>query len=81
LNINLAMLANKISKSDIKAASLKFVKERFGFVNLKSAEKYEIDFKSHRISYEVGMIQTLEKAGYKKEGNSYVYDSEYNNSK
>jgi hypothetical protein len=75
------MLANKISKSDIKAASLKFVKERFGFVNLKSAERYEIDLRSHRISYEVGMIQTLEKAGYRKEGNSYIYNPEYNNSK
>lgn len=74
-------LPQKITKSDIKAASLKFVKERFGFINLKSAEKYEIDLRSHRISYEVGMIQVLEKIGYKKQGNSYTYDSEYNNSK
>lgn len=74
-------LPQKITKSDIKAASLKFVKERFGFINLKSAEKYEIDLRSHRISYEVGMIQVLEKIGYKKQGNSYIYDSEYNNSK
>ena len=74
-------LPQKITKSDIKAASLKFVKERFGFINLKSAEKYEIDLRSHRISYEVGMIQVLEKIGYKKQGNSYIYDSEYHNSK
>jgi hypothetical protein len=71
----------KISKSDIKAASLKFVKERFGFTNLKSAEKYDLDLRSHRISYEIGMIQTIEKIGYRKEGNSYIYDTEYNASK
>lgn len=71
----------KISKSDIKAASLKFVKERFGFTNLKSAEKYDLDLRSHRISYEIGMIQTIEKIGYRKEGNSYIYDTEYNTSK
>jgi hypothetical protein len=71
----------KISKSDIKAASLKFVKERFGFTNLKSAEKYDLDLGSHRISYEIGMIQTIEKIGYRKEGNSYIYDTEYNTSK
>lgn len=71
----------KISQSDIKAASLKFVKERFGFTNLKSAEKYDLDLRSHRISYEVGMIQTIEKIGYRKEGNSYIYDTEYNTSK
>lgn len=69
-------LSRKISKSDIKAASLKFVKERFGFVNLRSAESYDIDLRSHRISYEVGMIQALEKIGYKKNGNSYIYESE-----
>ena len=72
---------HKISKSDIKAASLKFVKERFGFTNLKSAEKYDLDLRSHRISYEIGMIQTIEKIGYRKEGNSYIYDTEYNTSK
>ena len=71
----------KISQSDIKAASLKFVKERFGFTNLRSAEKYDLDLRSHRISYEVGMIQTIEKIGYRKEGNSYIYDTEYNTSK
>jgi hypothetical protein len=71
----------KISQSDIKAASLKFVKERFGFTNLKSAEKYDLDLRSHRISYEVGMIQTIEKIGYRKEGNSFIYDTEYNTSK
>ena len=72
---------HKISKSDIKAASLKFVKERFGFTNLKSAEKYDLDLRSHRISYEIGMIQTIEKIGYRKEGNSYIDDTEYNTSK
>jgi len=72
----------KISQSDIKAASLKFIKERFGFTNLKAAEKYfDLDVKSHRISYEIGMIQTIEKIGYRKEGNSYIYDTEYNTSK
>ena len=71
----------KISQSDIKAASLKFVKERFGFTNLRSAEKYDLDLRSHRISYEVGMIQTIEKIGYRKEGNTYIYDTEYNTSK
>ena len=70
------ILPQKISQSDIKASSLKFVKERFGFSNLKSAEKYDIDLRSHRISYEVGMIQTLEKMGYKKQGNSFIYESE-----
>jgi hypothetical protein len=74
-------IPHKISQSDIKAASLKFVKERFGFTNLKSAEKYDLDLRSHRISYEVGMIQTIEKIGYRKEGNSYIYDTEYNTSK
>lgn len=69
-------LPDKITQSDIKAASLKFVKERFGFVNLRSAESYDINIKSHRISYEVGMIQTLEKAGYKRKGNSYLYGGE-----
>lgn len=69
------MIPKKISQSDIKAASLKFIKERFGFVNLKSAEKYEIDIRSHRISYEIGMIQTLEKMGYSKKGNSYIDES------
>jgi hypothetical protein len=74
-------IPHKISQSDIKAASLKFVKERFGFTNLKSAEKYDLDLRSHRISYEVGMIQTIEKIGYRKERNSYIYDTEYNTSK
>jgi hypothetical protein len=74
-------ISHKISQSEIKAASLKFVKERFGFTNLKSAEKYDLDLRSHRISYEVGMIQTIEKIGYRKEGNSYIYDTEYNTSK
>jgi hypothetical protein len=31
--------------------------------------------------YEIGMIQTIEKIGYRKEGNSYIYDTEYNTSK
>ena len=57
----------KITDSEIKAASLKFVKERFGLTKLSSNENYgDIDLKSHRISYEAGIKETLIKIGYNR---------------
>lgn len=63
----------KISESEIKAASLKFVKERFGFQNLKSAKNSDIDLNSHRISFEAGIITLLRENGYVREGKNYVH--------
>lgn len=66
------MLKKVISESEIKAMSLKFVKERFGYHNLKEASKSEIDLHSHRISFEAGISILLKSSGYVKEGKKYV---------
>lgn len=65
-------MPREITESEIKAASLKFVKERFGFCNLKSGEGSDIDLKSHRISFEAGMITLLRNSGFIKKGKKYV---------
>ena len=65
------MLKRIITKSEIKAQSLKFVKERFGFHNLKAAEGRDIDLHSHRISFEAGISILLQNLGYKKDKKCY----------
>lgn len=65
-------MLSEITESEIKAASLKFVKERFGFQNLKSAEKSDIDLHSHRISFEAGIITLLRNNGFIKKGKKYI---------
>jgi hypothetical protein len=67
----------KITESEIKAASLKFVKERFGLTKLSSTENYgDVDLKSHRISYEAGIKDTLIKIGYTKGRKCYTKNDE-----
>jgi hypothetical protein len=61
-----------ITNSEIKAMSAKFVKERFGYSNLKNAINSGIDVKSHRISFEVGISQILQKSGYEKTAEGYA---------
>jgi len=65
-------MLKEIKESEIKAASLKFVKERFGFSNLKSGEGSDIDLRSHRISFEAGMITLLKNSGFVKDGKKYI---------
>ena len=65
----------KVTDSEIKAASLKFVKERFGLTKLSSPENYgNIDLKSHRISYEAGIRETLARIGYIRGNKCYLKD-------
>lgn len=65
----------KVTDSEIKAASLKFVKERFGLTKLSSDENYgNIDLKSHRISYEAGIREILVRIGYVRENKCYIKD-------
>jgi hypothetical protein len=66
-------MLKEVKESEIKAASLKFVKERFGFSNLKSGEESDIDLRSHRISFEAGMKILLINSGFVREGKKYVY--------
>lgn len=66
------MVKKVIFKSDLKAMSLKFVKERFGYCNLIQASNSGIDLKSHRISFEAGIIIFLLSSGYIKEGKKYI---------
>jgi hypothetical protein len=61
-----------VTNSEIKAMSAKFVKERFGYSNLKSAVNSGVDVKSHRISFEVGIAQILQKSGYEKTSKGYI---------
>lgn len=63
---------SEVSESEIKASSLKFVKERFGFINLKEAENSDIDLISHRISFEAGIVTFLKSQGFIKKGRKYV---------
>jgi hypothetical protein len=70
------MLGKIITESEIKAMSLKFVKERFGFYNLKEAEGSGIDLGNHRISFEAAVSILLPKLGYVKEGKEYVLRNE-----
>ena len=65
-----------ITESDIKAMSLKFVKERFGFYNLRAAEGSGIDLADHRISFEAAISILLLKLGYVKENKKYVLKDE-----
>jgi hypothetical protein len=65
-------MLKEITTSEIKAASLKFVKERFGFHNLKEGEGSDVDLRSHRISFEAGIITLLRNSGFVKEGKKYV---------
>jgi hypothetical protein len=66
------MLEKVITESEIKAMSLKFVKERFGFYNLKAAEGSGIDMADHRISFEAAVKMMLTKMGYVKENKKYI---------
>ena len=61
-----------ITESDIKAMSLKFVKERFGFYNLSAAEGSGIDLADHRTSFEAAVSILLLKLGYVKENKNYI---------
>jgi len=61
-----------ITESDLKAMSLKFVKERFGYCNLREASDSEIDLRSHRISFEAGIVILLLSSGYVKSGKKYI---------
>jgi len=65
-------MLKEIKESEIKAASLKFVQERFGFSNLKAGDGSDIDLKSHRISFEAGMKILLINSGFVKEGKKYI---------
>jgi hypothetical protein len=67
------MLEEVITESEIKAMSLKFVKERFGFYNLKAAEGSGIDMANHRISFEAAVKMMLTKSGYVKENKKYIF--------
>ena len=69
-------MTKKIDEREIREASLKFVKERFGCHNLKVGEERGIDLKSHRISFEVGVSMFLQKAGYTKVNKSYIIKGE-----
>jgi hypothetical protein len=66
------MVKEVITESDLKAMSLKFVKERFGYCNLMEASDSQIDLKSHRISFEAGIVILLLSSGYVKEGKKYI---------
>ena len=66
------MVKEVITESDLKAMSLKFVKERFGYCNLTEASDSQIDLKSHRISFEAGIVILLLSSGYVKEGKKYI---------
>jgi hypothetical protein len=66
------MLEKIITESEIKAMSLKFVKERFGFYNLKAADGSGIDMADHRISFEAAVKMMLTKSGYVKENKKYI---------
>lgn len=66
------MIKEVISESDIKKMSLKFVKERFGYHNLKEGSSSKIDLHSHRISFEAGISNFLKSFGYVKEGKNYI---------
>lgn len=67
------MVKEVITESDLKAMSLKFVKERFGYCNLKeAASSSEIDLGSHRISFEAGIVILLLSSGYVKIGKKYI---------
>lgn len=70
------MLGKIITESEIKAMSLKFVKERFGFYNLKESEGSDIDLKNHRISFEAAVSMMLVKLGYVKENKKYILRDE-----
>ena len=71
------MSKKRITQSEIKALSLKFVKQRFGYSNLAQAEKRgEIDLRSHRISFEAGVSILLQNLGYKKDKNFYYIEDE-----
>ena len=76
------MLEKIITEGEIKAMSLKFVKERFGFYNLKAADGSGIDMADHRISFEAAVKMMLTKSGYVKENKKYILKNEdlYNNS-
>lgn len=75
------MVKEVITESDLKAMSLKFVKERFGYCNLMEAADSQIDLKSHRISFEAGIVILLLSSGYIKEGKKYILkDGKENNS-
>jgi hypothetical protein len=75
------MVKEVITESDLKAMSLKFVKERFGYCNLMEASNSGIDLKSHRISFEAGIVILLLSSGYVKEGKKYILkDGKENNS-
>ena len=65
-------MSDIITESEIKAMSLKFVKERFGFYNLKAGEGSGIDLVDHRRSFEAAMSILLLKLGYVKENKKYV---------
>ncbi len=65
-----------ITESEIKAMSLKFVKERFGFYNLKAAEGSGIDLDDHRISFEAAIKILLSKLGYVRENKKYILKDE-----
>jgi hypothetical protein len=65
----------KVTDSEIKAASLKFIKARFGITKLSSKENYgDIDLRSHRISYEAGIREMLIKIGYIRGNKCYLKD-------
>ena len=70
------MLEKVITESEIKAMSLKFVKERFGFYNLKAAEGSGIDMADHRISFEAAVKMMLIKLGYVRENKKYIMKDE-----
>jgi hypothetical protein len=73
------MVKEVITESDLKAMSLKFVKERFGYCNLMEASDSQIDLKSHRISFEAGIVILLLSSGYVKEGKKYILKNEKEN--
>lgn len=66
------MLKEVITESELKSMSLKFVKERFGYHNLREANKFGMDLHSHRISFEAGISTLLLNMGYIKEGKKYI---------
>lgn len=65
-----------ITESAIKAMSLKFVKERFGFHNLKAGEGSGIDLVDHRRSFEAAVSIILPKLGYTKQNKKFVLQEE-----
>lgn len=66
----------KITESEIRKESLKFVQERYGFHNLMEARRNNKDIDSHRKSFEFGVKIYLEKIGFKKEKKYYLYNEE-----